>query len=154
QHVDRGLAALLATEREILALWRLHALERANLDALPGGKAGGGRRGRSVRFECGRDRRPVDQLLEIGLPLGDADDADGEAAGRAECFDRRFRRQPVLAQLGPDDVANLMRQPGKPAGWQLLAANFQQQLAIHQPASPAATAGAVASSAGGVVPST
>src|SRR6185503_21240583 len=81
QHVDRGLAALLATEREILALWRLHALERANLDALPGGKAGGGRRGRSVRCECGRDRRPVDQLLEIGLPLGDADDADGEAAG-------------------------------------------------------------------------
>ena len=40
-------------------------------------------------------------------------------------------RQPMLAQLRDDDLADLIGQAGQPAGRQLLAADFEQQLAIH-----------------------
>ena len=54
QHVDRRLAALPPAERQVLAFRRLHALERADLDALLRGEPGGGRRRRPVRLEAGR----------------------------------------------------------------------------------------------------
>ncbi|MBW8861583.1 MAG: hypothetical protein JF601_04315 [Acidobacteria bacterium] len=37
----------------------------------------------------------------------------------------------MLAQLRVDDLANLLGQTGQPARGQFLAADFEQQLAIH-----------------------
>ncbi len=125
QHVDRCLAALPPAEREVLALRRVQALERRHLDALLGRKAGRGGRRRPVRLERGRHRWAVDQLLQIDLALRDADDADGEAARRAERFHRRLGRKAMLAQLRRDDLADLVGQVGQPARRQLLASDLQ-----------------------------
>ena len=37
----------------------------------------------------------------------------------------------MLAKLAADDLADLVRQAGQPAGRQLFAADFEEQLAIH-----------------------
>ena len=70
QHVDGGLAALLLPERQVGALRRLDALERADVDALFGGEARRRRR-RAVRGEARGHGRAGDQLLEIGLAFGE-----------------------------------------------------------------------------------
>ncbi len=109
------------------------ALQRRDLDAVLRGEAGRGRRRRPVRLEAGRDRRPVQDLFEIALTLGNAHDAHGQAPRRAVGFDRRLRRQPMRAQLRADDLADLVGQPRQPSGGQFLTADLQQQLAIHPP---------------------
>src|SRR5207244_5902190 len=70
----------------------------------------------------------------IGLALGEAGDSHREPARRAEGFRRRFGRKTVLAELVLDRSADLIRQRWQPRGGQLLAADFEQQLAIHLPA--------------------
>ena len=131
QHIDRRLAPLLPAERQILALRRLDALERGDLHALLRGEASGRRRRRAVGLEAGGRRWSVHQLLEIGLPLGDAYDPNREAARRAERVDGRLRRQAVLAQLRGDDFADFVGEARQPARGQLLAADLQQELTIH-----------------------
>ena len=130
EHVDRRLAPLLLSIGQVGALGGFDALERGDVDALLGREAARGRRRRAVSAEARRNRRAVDQILEIGLPLGETGDPDRQPPRRAVGFGRRLRRQAVRAQLGEDDLANLVRQAGQPAGRQLLASDFEQQFPI------------------------
>ena len=140
QHVHGRLPALPPAKREVVPFRRLHALERRDLYALLRGEAARRWRRLPVGFERGRHRRTVDQLLEIGLPLRNPRHTHGEPPRRAVGFDRGLGCEPMRAQLGADDVADLHGEHGQPAGGQLLAADLEQQLAIHYPPPPAATA--------------
>jgi hypothetical protein len=58
-----------------------------------------------------------------------------EPAGSAEGFGWFFRRDPVFLQMPRIHFADLLGQPGEPAGRQLLATNFEKKLAVHDHAS-------------------
>ena len=76
---------------------------------------------------------PVHELLEVGLPLGETRAiADRQPARRAEGLGRRLRRQAVLLQLGARRPrrSGCVR-PGSQLAGNLLAADLEQQLAIH-----------------------
>ena len=57
--------------------------------------------------------------------------ARGQPSRRAEGLGRRLGRQPQLLEPGVQVRAELRRQPRQPAGRNLLAADLDQQLAIH-----------------------
>ena len=136
EHVDRRLAADLPAERQVDAFGRLGALEGVHLDAVLAREAGGGRRGLAPRLEGRGDGRPQEQFLEVGLPIGDVRDAHREAPRRAVGLDGRFGLEAQGLHPGRGRLANLRRQRGQPAGRNLLAAEFDEQLAIHTPLTP------------------
>ena len=88
--------------------------------------------GCAVRLERGRHRRPGDQLLEVGLPLGELGDARRQPPRRAVALGGRVGRQPELLETRVEVRGELRGQAGQPARRNLLAADLDQQLAIHQ----------------------
>ncbi len=131
QDVDGRLPSKPLTKREVLALRSLHPFQRRHFDAVLRRKPGGGRRGRAIGGKAGRDRRPVDDLLEVGLALRNSLDSDHQAPRRAVRLDSRFRRQPPLAQLRRQRFTDLIRQLRQPARRNFLAPELEQQFAVH-----------------------
>ena len=131
QHVDRRPATLTFAERQVLPFGRLNALERRDVDGVLGREADGGRRRGAVRLERRGDRRSVHQLLQIGLALGNADDANRQPPRGAERFGRRLGLKTMLAQLRHDDLTDVIGQRRQPARGDLFAADLEQQFAIH-----------------------
>ena len=132
EHVHRGLAALFHAIREVLAFRCLLPLERGHVHAVLLREACGGRRRLAVRLVCRGHRRTSDQLFEVRLTLGDANHARGEAAWRAVGLGRRVARQPRLFQACVYVLRHLRGEARQPAGRDLLAANLDQQLAVHR----------------------
>ena len=125
QHVDRGLATLLHAVREVFAFRCLRALEGSDVDAVFA-------RELLRRQRRRRGRWPGHQLLEVSLPLGDSDDARGEAPRRAVGLARRIARQSRLFETRVHVPRHLRGEPRQPACRNLLAADFDQQLPIHR----------------------
>ena len=136
QHVDRGFAPDAPAERQVDALGGLDALEALRVDAVLAREPGGGGRGLAVGLERGGGGRPHEQLFEVGLALGDAGDAHRQAPRRAVGLDGRLDLEAQVLHPRGGRLANLGRQRGQPAGGNLLAAEFDEQLAIHRPLTP------------------
>ena len=65
------------------------------------------------------------------MPLGDPLDADHEPPRRAERVNGRLGTETPLAQLRREHFADLIRQGRQPAGRNFLAADLEQQFAVH-----------------------
>ncbi len=125
QHVDGGLAAFTADEREIGALRRLDAFQLRDLDAVLAREADGRGRGLTVGTEGRGDGRAAHRLFEIALTFGDARDRGRQAARRREGFDRGAGRQPERGELRGQPVGELLGQRRQPARGELLAPDLQ-----------------------------
>ena len=104
----------MLAEAEVGAFRRLHALELCDVDVVLARKADGCGGRSAVGAERRRDRRAGQQLLEIGLPLGDLRDAGGQTPRRAVTLDRRVGKQPMRPQRAVQTIANLPRQARQP----------------------------------------
>ena len=152
QDVDRRLAADALPEREVVALRRVHALEIRHLDAVLPREPRRGRRRRPVRPEGGgRPAAPsstssrsvwrsATRATRTASRLGVLKVSTGASGSRRSAFMR--------AAVGLADLPGQRRQP---AGRDLLAAEFDQQFAIHTRLTPGRPA---AGAAGGVSDST
>ena len=99
QHVDRRLAALPRRNARYSPFGVVIRSSAGDLDALLGREAEAAASARLGR-EARRHRWAFDQFLEIGLPLGETRNADGQPPRRAEGFDRRFGRQAAAPRTG------------------------------------------------------
>src|SRR5262249_51317609 len=119
---------------EVFTFRSRDAFERRHVDALlcskPGCRSGRG----SIGTEARGHRGPVDELFEVDLPFRYPRDPDGQSAGCAEGFGRRFRRQTAVVQLAADNFTDLVGQRWQPGSRQFLAANLKQEFAIHDQA--------------------
>ena len=132
QHIDRRLAALLHAIGEVLAFGRLRAFERRHLHAVLLREAGRGWRRLAVRLERRRHGRTRDQFFEIRLTLGDTTHARRQTTWRAVGLGTRVAREPRLFEARVHVLGHLRRESRQPAGGNLLAADFDQQLTVHR----------------------
>ncbi len=131
EHVHRSLAADALAVAQVDALGCLHPFQVGGLHPLFPGKPRRRRRRLAVRPDRRGDGRSHDQVFQVGLPLGQARHARGQAPGRAVGFDRRAAGQAQALQARGQMLAGLLRQARQPAGRHLLAAEFDQQFAVH-----------------------
>ena len=132
QHVDGGLAALMLAVPEVHTFRRLHFLELRDVDAVLSGKPDG-RIGRlTIGAVCRSHRRPGDELVEIGLALGNFRDARRQPSRCAVAFNRRVGQQPARPERAVETVPDLLRQAREPRGGQFFSTDFEQHFPFHR----------------------
>jgi hypothetical protein len=131
EHVDGRLAALMDAVGKIGSLRCLAALERAHFHAVFLREAHRCRRRLAIRLVGGRDGRTGDQFLMIGLPLGQLRDTRGQPARRAVALRGCVGVETRVLEARVEMRRQLPRQSRQPAGRNLLAADFDEQFAIH-----------------------
>src|SRR4029453_4322967 len=106
-------------------LRRLLTLERGYVDAVL-----------LRKFLCGlrwrRDRRTGDELFEIRLTLGDANNACRQTTWRAVGLGAGVTGEPRLFEACVYVLGHLRRQPWQPPGGNFLATDLDQELAVHR----------------------
>ena len=131
EHVHCRFAALSHSIREIGALGRFVTFERADLDTIFLGEAGRRGRRRSIGRICGRDWRACDQVLEIGLTFVDSGDANRQTPWSAVALHGSAGGQTKFLETGLQLSGKLRGEIRQPAGRDLFASDFNQELPVH-----------------------